>query len=105
MNELEFAKYTLDNMARATLVNALSISDKFKGQQAYDLDTYIISLEKYICTYIKDNVFNAYQANQLFAAIYTYKSKIASNFNYNNAILLDDLIIAIWEAINGYQIT
>jgi len=31
MNELEFAKYTLDNISRATLVNALSISNKFKG--------------------------------------------------------------------------
>lgn len=102
MNELEFAKYTLDNISRATLVNALSISNKFKGNQAYNLNEYILGLEKYICEYIRDAVFDVNTSDKLLASIYIYKSKISSKFNYNKAILFDDLIIAIWEAINGH---
>jgi hypothetical protein len=95
----EYAKYIVDNMGRATLTNALTISSKFDTE--YNFNDLLISMQKYISTLIDNDKFNKDKCYNLFSAISQSLKKYRSNVKYNKLFIYNDFIIDIWRIFNG----
>ena len=56
MDVVEYAKYVINNMSRATIGNALNISNKFSNE--YDFKEFLVSISKYLETLLATNSFS-----------------------------------------------
>ena len=100
MNIGDFTKYVIDNMHRATLVNSLNVSKKLIDG-VYDVNEFIkISLE-YISELLSSNKMSPEIASRLSVAFYDCRKDYNSDFNYNKSMLLNDLIINMWEILGS----
>lgn len=100
MNIGDFTKYVIDNMHRATLVNSLNVSKKLIDG-VYDVNEFIkISLE-YVSELLSSNKMPPEIASRLSVAFYDCRKDYNSDFNYNKSMLLNDLIINMWEILGS----
>ena len=100
MNIGDFTKYVIDNMHRATLVNSLNVSKKLIDG-VYDVNEFIkISLE-YVSELLSSNKMSPEIASRLSVAFYDCRKDYNSDFNYNKSMLLNDLIINMWEILSS----
>ncbi len=100
MNVGDFTKYVIDNMHRATLVNSLNVSKKLIDG-LYDVNEFIkVSLE-YVSELLSNNKISPEIASRLSVAFYDCRRDYNSDFNYNKSMLLNDLIINMWEILGS----
>jgi hypothetical protein len=95
----EYAKYVINNMNRATLGNALNISNKFNSEYNF------IEFLNFINTYIEDvMVSKLLQKDKCYNILYLSNKAFKmynSDFNYNKTFIIDDFIIELWQVLNG----
>ena len=100
MTVVEFSKYVIDNMHRATLVNSLNVSKKLIDG-IFDVNEFIkISLE-YISELLSKDKISTETASRLSVAFYNCRNDYNSEYNYNKSMLLNDLIINMWEILSS----
>ena len=98
MDVKEFAKYTIDNMGRATLANALTIANKLDNPNFYSLQEYMQYMYEYICILeVNKNLGFVLVAKIIVAIDKCYKA-YNSEFKYNKEMIIDNFIIDIWKA-------
>lgn len=102
MNIEEFSKYVIDNMSRATLVNALNVSNKLING-AYDVNDFIDTSLEYISTLLSYGKISSEKASRLSVAFFNCKRDYNSDFNYSKTMILNDLIINVWEICCGVE--
>lgn len=96
----DFSRYVIDNMHRATLVNSLNVSKKLIDG-VYDVNEFIkISLE-YVSELLSNNKMSPEMASRLSVAFYNCRNDYNSEYNYNKLMLLNDLIINMWEILGS----
>ena len=92
----EYAKYVIDNMHRATLVNALRIPEKLKS---FDDNEFIDCSIKYISQLVSSGKIANETACRLSVAFYNCKKDLNSKFNYSKYMVLNNLIMELWEIL------
>lgn len=101
MTTKEFSKYFIDNIGRATLVNALNVSDKLYNND-YDVKEFIEECIGYISNLQTSCRIPLEKSSKMLVAFYNCNKDLNSEFNYNKLMVLNDLIISIWEINNGH---
>lgn len=96
MTNLEFTEYVLNNMNRATLPNALNITNKLTTE--FDIFEFLNNLIDIVESKMLNKKDVAYR---ILSAAFICRDKLNSEIKYNKTMVIDDLIISIWEAING----
>ena len=103
----EFSKYVIENMNRATLVNALNIPNKFNlyDENGYEPMDFIVG----IYDYFKDsNNIARYEPHTMVEILYfahCFEEKYLNDkFKYNKKMLLDTLIIHLWGTLGGIKL-
>lgn len=96
----DFSRYVIDNMHRATLVNSLNVSKKLIDG-VYDVNEFIkISLD-YISELLSKDKISPEIASRLSVAFYNCRKDYNAEYNYNKSMLLNDLIINMWEILGS----
>ena len=98
MTVKEFSKYTIDNLSRASLVNAFNISEKLDNPDYYKLEDFIKNCINYISELQSNMKINSKKASKLLVALYNCEKNYNSEFKYNKKMVIDNLIIEMWEA-------
>lgn len=98
MSVEEFAKYAIDNMHRASLVNAFNIADKLDNLKFYSLSDFIDNCIKYVSELQSMNKISPQTASRVLVALYNCDRDYNSDFKYNKKMVIDNLIIELWEA-------
>lgn len=101
MTTKEFSKYFIDNIGRATLVNALNVSDKLNNGD-YDIDEFIKECIDYISNLQTTCKFTLEKSSKMLTAFFSCNKDLNSEFKYNKFMILNNLVISIWEISNGY---
>ncbi len=104
MNVIDFAKYVIDNITRATLGNALNITNKFIANKDSKPQYDFVTFQKYVYDY----VYSLCSANKLKpdTAMYVYclgndcMNKLQSKYKYNQTMVIDDYIMGLWRLFN-----
>lgn len=93
----DFAKYVIDNISRASLSNALNITDRvLKEYNALDFcDAILNECYKY------GGGLEARVLVGICKACYDFKKQLKLE-KVNEKMILDNLIVNIWEASNGH---
>lgn len=95
----DFAKYMIDNMNRATLVNAFNITEKFMSN-SYDFIEFLSCVDEYITELINGGK-NTTAYYKIAIAGSVARKMIESEEKYNKMMVIDNYIIGVWEALNG----
>ena len=90
----QYAKYVIDNIHRATLVNSLRIPEKLK---LFDMNDFIDCSMKYISELVSSGKLDNEKASRASVAFYNCRNDLNSKFNYNKTMVVNDLIINLWE--------
>ena len=102
----DFAKYVIDNITRATLVNALNITNKLSnkkvGEGIYNASDFLKAVYNYLLEKLKDSDTERISIYKTIVATDTCLKNLESNIKYNEAMVLDNYIIDIWSSLNGY---
>lgn len=98
MTVQEFAKYTIDNLYRASLVNAFNIAEKLDNPDFYTLEDFINSCINYISELQSKSKINSKKSSKLLVALYKCEKNYNSEFKFNKKMIIDNLIIEMWEA-------
>lgn len=95
----EYAKYVINNMNRATLGNALNITNKFNVE--YDFKDFLESIDSYILELLQLKIFDSTKGYSILHLSNKAFKMYESDFNYNKAFIIDDFIIELWQVFNG----
>lgn len=98
MTVKEFAKYVIDNLHRASLVNAFNIGDKLDNPNYYSLEDFINECLLYITDLLSRSKINTNTYGKLIIALSNCEKAIKSEFKFNRRMIIDNLIIEMWEA-------
>lgn len=102
----DFAKYVVDNMTRATLVNALNITNKLsntkKSSDIYNASDFCRAVLNYLNNKLTEKCTDVIRIYKTIIATDKCLKNLESNVPYNEAMVLDNYIIEIWESLNGY---
>lgn len=98
MTNQDFSKYVIDNMHRATLVNALNVSNKLNNGD-YDVNEFINNSLAYISELLSNGKISFEMASRLSVAFYNCKKDYNSEFNYSKYMIINNLIIRLWEIL------
>lgn len=101
MTTKEFSKYFIDNIERATLINALNVSDKLNNNE-YNVNDFIKESIEYISNLQATYKISLEKSSKMLVAFYNCSKDLSSEFKYNRYMILNNLIISIWEISNGY---
>ena len=93
MSVQEFAKYVLDNIGRATLVNSFNIINKLDSEDGYPFPDFVDSVRKNLTIGGEKEMRIAIACSD---ALCHY-----SDSKYNKQMVIDNFIISVWEAVNG----
>lgn len=104
MNVEEFAKYVIDNLGRASLVNSFNISEKLENPKYYSLNSFILACINYISKLQEDSKITPKRCSKLLVALYKCEKSFNSEFKYSTKMIIDNLIIEMWEACNDRYI-
>lgn len=94
----EYAKYTLDNLCRATLANAFNISSKIDVQGCYTFKDFATGLKDYAILRLQQTNSDLYY--DIITTINKHIKLYDSSISCNKRLLIDDLIIDLWTLIN-----
>lgn len=99
MNTHDYSRYIINNITRATIGNALKISDKI------DTEYKFLDMLNEICLYIDELIINGNLNKECCYSIYyiinKYKKQYNSSFNYNKKYIINDFIIDLWKIMNN----
>lgn len=102
MTVKDFAKYVVDNMHRASLANALNITNKLiktaKAEPEYDFKQFVAEVDDYVRYAVKDEKINSICGYKILIATNKCLKKFESDVKYDELMLIDSLIMDIWEA-------
>ena len=101
MEVKDFAKYVIDNMHRASLVNALNISNKLDTDGYYKFEEFINCIVEYINECLSNKRIESFDAYNILISSNDWLKMYKSEFNYNKQMIIDNYIIDLWEIING----
>jgi hypothetical protein len=101
MNVEDFAKYVIDNISRASLVNALNITNSFASN--YNFVEFLDYMQKYIEYLVSEKRIKPESAYKVLASIVDAKSYVNSDIKYNTTMVIDTFIIKLWEIFNGVK--
>lgn len=93
----EFARYIVDNMGRASLVNALNIPSRISDGN-YDPMELSRCIQSYVGEAVSKKILSTQSAYRIIVACDDFCKKYDSEFKYQKRMVLDMLIIDIWEA-------
>ena len=96
MSVNDFAKYVIDNMHRATLVNALKVSDKLISC-VYDVNEFINCSLSYVSDLFSCGKIDKEKSCRLSVAFFNCKKDYNSPHNYSKNMILNNLIMSVWE--------
>lgn len=101
MDVVDFSKYVVNNLNRATLSNALNITNTVISSK-YNLEEFISNIIKYSIELGQQNKLNY----NLVYNILFYSNKcletLKNKGSLTDIMILDDYIIEIWRTINGH---
>lgn len=101
MDVVDFSKYVVNNLNRATLSNALNITNTVMSSK-YNLEEFISNIIKYSIELGQQNKLNY----NLVYSILFYSNKcletLKNKGSLTDTMILDDYIIEIWRTINGH---
>ena len=98
MTVKEFARYVLSNMGRATVSNAMNITNKLDKEYSFeDFSQAIIDCVNEQLSTVKPN---SEVASRVLVASYNARKKYNSDIKYNKQMIIDQFILDLWEAIN-----
>ena len=97
----DYAKYVINNITRATIGNALKISDKLDTDNNYKFLDFINYFSTYICELNKDGKLNNDKFYSIMYIINNCINKYNSNINYNKRFIINDFIIDFWKIMEG----
>ena len=92
MTCLEFGKYIINNIKRATLSNALNICNKIDIDGGYDFNELVKSINDYTGELIATS-----KIDKIIIICKDALDKYNSSFNYNKKMIIDDFVIRLWE--------
>lgn len=100
MEVYDYARYVIVNMHRASISNALNISNKF--EDTYKFDDFLLNLQKAA----KDiNQESTVLSNDCLVDILSCINKslklYKSPIKYSKIFIIDDFIISIWKILNN----
>ena len=102
MDIQSYAEYVLENLSRATLVNALNITTKLgRGNGKFEVNDFCDSISSCATKKLESGKLGAIVAYRIFIACSDCKAEFATANPRSMQMVLDDLIIKLWEAING----
>ena len=93
MSVQEFAKYVLDNIGRATLVNSFNIINKLVVEDGYPFTEFVES--------IRSQLKVGGEKEMRIAIACTDALCHYGDTKYNKQMVIDNFIISVWEAVNG----
>lgn len=99
----QFAKYVVDNMHRATLVNALNISQKIDVSDGYPFIEFARAVNNYVgscCIGGQTTLFACKVQVLTDKCVRMYESQ----YNINKSMIIDNFIIEFWEAVNDNRV-
>lgn len=96
----EFAKYVINNLGRASLVNALNISEKLDNPKFYSVNSFILACVNYLLELQNSSKIIPKKCSRLLVALYNCEKNYNSEIKYNKKMVIDNLIIEMWEACN-----
>ena len=97
MTCLEFGKYIINNIKRATLSNALNICNKIDIDGGYDFNELVKSINDYTGELIATSKIDKIIAYKIIIICKDAVDKYNSSFNYNKKMIIDDFVIRLWE--------
>lgn len=100
MELMDFSKYVVDNMKRATLSNALNIAGKI-GDGGYDFEEFLKSIQSYVEVGLKEGKI---PTNKCYAILFIcdkYLNRLNSTIRYLKEYLVNDFIIDLWRVFDG----
>ena len=98
MTVKEFSKYVIDNLNRASLVNAFNIAEKLDNSNYYLLEDFIHECVLYLTDSLINIKMKPTIACKLLSALFDCEKAINSEFKFNRRMIIDNLIIEMWEA-------
>lgn len=98
MTVKEFAKYVIDNLHRASLVNAFNIGDKLDNPNYYSLEDFIHECILYLTDSLVSTKLKPIITCKLLSALFNCEKAIDSEYKFNRRMVIDNLIIEMWEA-------
>lgn len=104
MNVKDFAKYVIDNIGRASLVNALNITNNFTNN-TYDVNEFFQYIQEYVMQLLNNKQVSPDIAYRILNSIMETKFKYNSEIKYNLMMLIDSFIVELWEIFNGIKNT
>ena len=102
MSNKDFAKYVIDNIGRASLVNALNITNSFTAENSsYDFVEFLKEIQVYASILCQNMRLSSDKMYKIIFISVTALENYQSDFNYNKTMLIDTFIIKLWEIFNG----
>lgn len=95
----DYARYVLNNIGRATLSNAMKITEKL--DTTYSFKDFLLSIQSYTTQTINENRFDT---NVVYGILYVTNkalTKYTSSIKYTKSFIISDYIIDLWKVING----
>lgn len=93
MSVQEFAKYVVDNIGRATLVNSFNIINKLDTEEGYSFTEFVESVRNCLTSGGEKEMRIAIACSD---ALCHY-----GDSKYNKQMVIDNFIMSVWEAVNG----
>lgn len=97
MTVSEFGKYVIDNMHRATLSNAMNIADKIDNEQFYTFHDFTNAINECVSKSLLESKIDCIKVYKILVAVDKYTKMYNSDVKYNHKMIIDNLIIEIWE--------
>lgn len=102
MTTEQYAKFVIDNMSRATLANALNITQYIDTEDNYSFAEFVNAVADYLCGKIpKMDRRGVLISADVLSVGNRYLKKYNSDKKYNKRQLIDNYIIGVWEAIGN----
>ncbi len=98
MTVKEFSKYVIDNLNRASLVNAFNIAEKLDNPNYYSLEDFVHECVLYLTDSLVNVKLKPTIACKLLSALFNCEKAINSEYKFNRRMIIDNLIIEMWEA-------
>lgn len=104
MNVEDFAKYVIDNISRASLVNSLNITNSFtSNNNNYNFVEFLNYTQKYVEYLVSEKRLVSEKAYKILALIVEAKTSVTSDIKYNMMMVIDTFIIELWEVFSGVK--
>lgn len=100
-NAKEYAIYTVDNMHRASLANALNIAKSLTpvGSADYSIDEYLDSMDEYVTNLVSSGKMAKIKACRILVEIADCKKKLVEQkSDFGKTMHIDTFIIKLWRA-------